>query len=387
MDVTRRLQGESTGPELAEGNASAAQQTTLDLGIVSVVPSPYQRDLFHALARRPDVRVKIYYLERSAPDSPWPEEPLQPYETILPGFWVSVAGARFHVVSKYPRLDQHQFLVLNSLTSSLSQWKLRFRNKSQKLLFWAEPLRAQSAWLRSKFQGLLTSPINGVDAIVGIGSQAVKSYKERWPSIPCFNVPYHCDLAQFFENRATFQGLKEEVRFLFCGQLISRKGVDVLLQAFDRLVDKGYPVRLLLVGRRAELDQMLSMVSMEAKNRISYEGFFDPKRLSDIYSQAHVFVLPSRYDGWGVVVNQALGAGLPVICTDAVGAGYDLVEEGVNGYRVPAGDAEELASRMEDLIVQRERIPEFGAASRRLAEAFTPNQGADKWSKVLLQLV
>jgi len=387
MDVTRRLQGESTGPALAGRNPSARQQTTLDLGIVSVVPSPYQRDLFHALARRPDVRLKIYYLERSAPDSPWPEEPLQPYETILPGFWVSVAGARFHVVSKHPRLDQHQFLVLNSLTSSLSQWKLRFRSKSQKLLFWAEPLRAQAAWLRSKFQGFLTSPINGVDAIVGIGSQAVKSYKERWPSIPCFNVPYHCDLAQFFENRATFQGLKEEVRFLFCGQLISRKGVDVLLQAFDRLVHKGYPVRLLLVGRRAELDQMLTMVSTEAKNRISYEGFFDPKRLSEIYSQAHVFVLPSRYDGWGVVVNQALGAGLPVICTDAVGAGHDLVDDGVNGYRVPAGDAEELTGRMEDLVVQRERIPEFGAASRRLAEAFTPDQGADKWSKVLLQLV
>jgi glycosyltransferase involved in cell wall biosynthesis len=387
MEVTRRLQGESTGPALAGRNPSASQQTTLDLGIVSVVPSPYQRDLFHALARRPDVRLKIYYLERSAPDSPWPEEPLQQYETILPGFWFSVAGARFHVVTQHPRLDQHQFLVLNSLTSSLSQWKLRLRSKSQKLLFWAEPLRAQSTWLRSKFQGFLTSPINGVDAIVGIGSQAVKFYKERWPSVPCFNVPYHCHLAQFFENRATFQGLKEEVRFLFCGQLISRKGVDVLLQAFDRLVHKGYPVRLLLVGRRAELDQMLTMVSREAKNRISYEGFFDPKRLSGIYSQAHVFVLPSRYDGWGVVVNQALGAGLPVICTDAVGAGYDLVNDGVNGYRVPAGDAQELSSRMEDLIVQRERIPEFGAASRRLAEAFTPDQGADKWSKVLLQLV
>jgi len=387
MDVTRRLQGESIDPALAGRNPSACQPTTLDLGIVSVVPSPYQRDLFRALALRSDIRLKVYYLERSAPDSPWPEEPLRPYETILPGFWFSVAGARFHVVSKNPRPDQHQFLVLNSLTSSLSQWKLRFRSKSQKLLFWAEPLRPQSTRLRSMVQRLLTSPIGGVDAIVGIGSQAVKSYKEHWPSIPCFNVPYHCDLLPFFENPATFQGLKEEVRFLFCGQLIARKGVDVLFQAFDRLVHKGYPVRLLLVGRRAELDQILAAVSVEAKNRISYEGFFDPKRLSGIYSQAHVFVLPSRYDGWGVVVNQALGAGLPVICTDAVGAGYDLVDHGVNGYRVPAGDPDRLADCMEDLIAQRERIPQFGAASRRMVEAFTPDQGADKWSKVLLQLL
>jgi poly(glycerol-phosphate) alpha-glucosyltransferase len=359
----------------------------LDLGIVSVVPSPYQRDLFRALARRPDLRLKVYYLERSAPDSPWPEEPLQPYETILPGFWFSMAGARFHVVTRQPQLDQHQFLVLNSLTSSLSQWRLRFRSKRQKLLFWAEPLRSQTAWLRSRFQSLLTSPIKNVDAIVAIGSQAVKCYRDSWPSVPSFNIPYHCDLLPFFENPARFHGVKEEVRFLFCGQLIARKGVDVLLQAFDGLVRNGYPARLLLVGRRAELDQMLSLVSAATRDRVSYEGFIDPKRLSEIYSQAHVFVLPSRYDGWGVVVNQALGAGLPIICTDAVGAGYDLVEQGMNGYRVPAGDSHKLASCMEELIKNRDRILEFGAASRRLAEAFTPDQGAEKWSKALSQLV
>jgi glycosyltransferase involved in cell wall biosynthesis len=358
-----------------------------NLGIVSVVPSPYQRDLFRALSRRADIRLKVYYLERSSPDSPWPEEVLQPYEMILPGFWFSIAGARFHVVTKHPQLDQHNFLVLNSLTSSLSQWKLRFRSKRQKLLFWAEPLRPQSTSLRAAFQDLLTSPIRNVDAIVAIGSQAVRSYQDNWPAIPSFNIPYHCDLIPFFENPARFDDLKEEVRFLFCGQLIARKGVDVLLQAFDKLVRKGYSTRLLLAGRRAELDQMLSLVSAETRDRVSYEGFLDPKRLNEIYSKAHVFVLPSRYDGWGVVVNQALGAGLPIICTDAVGAAYDLVNPGINGYRVPAADPEGLISCMEELILRRERIPEFGLASQRLAKTFTPDQGAEKWSKALRQLV
>jgi glycosyltransferase involved in cell wall biosynthesis len=358
-----------------------------DLGIVSVVPSPYQRDFFRALSRRQDVRLSVYYLAPNVPDSPWPEEPLQPYETVLPGLRFSIRDARLYLVSKHPRLADHRFVVLNSLMSSLSQWKLRFPDKRQRLLFWAEPLRTQSASLRAAVQNILTSPIRNVDAIIAMGSRAVESYQNRWPTIPTFNIPYHCDLTPFFDHPATFSDVADEVRFLFCGQIIARKGVDVLLRAFDAIVQKGYPARLVLVGRRAELDQMLSGFSSGTRQRISYEGFFDPKRLSEIYSQVHVFVLPSRYDGWGVVVNQALGAGLPIICTDEVGAGYDLLRPGMNGYRVRTGDAEELGRSMEELIQNRERMSEFGAASRKLAEEFTPEKGAAKWSKVLAQLV
>ena len=51
----------------------------------SVLPSPYQRDLFHALSQRSEVRLRVFYLEADAPDSPWPKSELESYETILPG--------------------------------------------------------------------------------------------------------------------------------------------------------------------------------------------------------------------------------------------------------------------------------------------------------------
>src|SRR5206468_3627451 len=123
------------------------------------------------------------------------------------------------------------------------------------------------------------------------------------------------------------------LRFFFCGQMIRRKGVDLLLIAFDRLITRGVDIELLLVGREADLPEFMSAMSPEARARVRYEGFQAPERLPEYFSQADVFVLPSRHDGWGVVVNQALGAGLPVITSDAVGAGLDLVEDGVNGLR------------------------------------------------------
>ncbi len=60
---------------------------SLRVAFICVVPSPYQRDLFAALAARPEVDLHVYYMERAAPDSPWPEKPLAAYEEYLKGFW------------------------------------------------------------------------------------------------------------------------------------------------------------------------------------------------------------------------------------------------------------------------------------------------------------
>jgi glycosyltransferase involved in cell wall biosynthesis len=90
-------------------------------------------------------------------------------------------------------------------------------------------------------------------------------------------------------------------------------------------------------------------------------------------------VLPSRYDGWGVVVNQALGAGLPIICSDMVGAGFDLVEEEVNGARFPVGDSGVLATQMQRFITEPSLSERWGKASRERARLWTPEAGAAKW--------
>src|SRR5262249_56320903 len=116
-------------------------------------------------------------------------------------------------------------------------------------------------------------------------------------------------------------------------------------------VATGANVQLLLVGREADLPRFMQMVSSAARERIRYEGFQAPESLPTYFGRSDVFVLPSRHDGWGVVVNQALAAGLPVITSDAVGAGLDLVEDGVNGICVAANDVEPLYRALETFAV------------------------------------
>ncbi|HEY2343310.1 MAG TPA: glycosyltransferase family 4 protein [Chthoniobacteraceae bacterium] len=346
---------------------------------LSVVPSPYQRDLFAALARRPEIDLKVFYLEHASPDSPWPKRPLAPYESVLPGDWFSLGSARCHVNWSLPRLGDFHVVVLNTIMSLTAQWALRAKLRSTPWMFWGERLRPRGAGWRQMFHDVLTEPLHRAKGIAGIGRLAVDDYRRRFPKPLHFNIPYFCALQPFLE--APRRTPEAETVFLFCGQMIARKGLDLVLAAFARLVEKNRKVRLRLVGREAELPLELAKLPAAARERISYEGFQPPEELPRYFTKADVFVLPSRHDGWGVVVNQALGAGLPLICSDAVGAAHDLITDGVNGCTFKGGDVDALLAAMERLAADPELRDHWGAASREAAQEWLPEKGAEKWAK------
>jgi len=83
-----------------------------------------------------------------------------------------------------------------------------------------------------------------------------------------------------------------------------------------------------------------------------------------------------------VVVNQALATGIPIITSDAVGAGLDYVENGINGVKVKAGDVDELYGALQTLAQSPELARTWGMRSREIARALTPEAGANKWVQV-----
>jgi glycosyltransferase involved in cell wall biosynthesis len=347
---------------------------------ITIVPSPYQRDLFEALAAREDMELKVYYMEAGSPDSPWPERPLRPFERVMPGFWVPFGRARGHLNWGLPDVSEPHITVLSSFTSLTGQWLMRGALRRKRWLFWGERLRRNSG-IKERIQRKLVAPISRAAGIVGIGRAAEEDYRRRFPNLPHFCIPYYCNLSAFFAISRCWQ-VGRPVTFLFCGQMIERKGVDLLLLAFDRLVTNGIDARLRLVGRKAELPKYLTNVSPFARSKIIYEGFQPPEYLPEYFRKSDIFVLPSRHDGWGVVINQALASGVPIITSDAVGAGLDLVENGVNGMRVAADDVDGLYRAMETLALNPEVVRKWGEVSRERARDFTPEAGAKKWAQV-----
>jgi len=337
---------------------------------VSVVPSPYQSDLFHALSRKSEVELQVFYLEAGVPEAAWPQRPLASYEKILRGFWFRAGSGRTHVNWPLPDLRSFDVVVMNTLMSVTAQWLIRGGLRRKPWLFWGERLGRGG-----RLHEWLAAPLHRAAGIAAIGSFAQEDYRERFPEPRHFCIPYYCDLEPFFAapRRVRDDG---HVVFLFCGQMIARKGLDLLFTAFQRL---GSAARLLLVGTEADLPEFLAPLPEHVRERIDYAGFQAPGNLPRYFAQADVFVLPSRYDGWGVVVNQALGAGLPIICSDMVGAGRELVEVEINGLHFPAGDAAALAAGMQRFMAQPTLCEQWGRNSRRKARHWTPEAGAAKW--------
>src|SRR5262245_59864104 len=164
---------------------------------ITIVPSPYQRDLFGALAARDDVDLRVYYMEAESPDSPWPEKSLRPFERILPGFWLPFGGARGHVNWDLPDVAGSDVVVLSSFTSLTGQWLMRRALRKKRWLFWGERLHHNTG-MKELIRRELAAPISQAAGIVGIGRAAEEDYRRRFPNLPHFCIPYHCDLSAFF---------------------------------------------------------------------------------------------------------------------------------------------------------------------------------------------
>jgi glycosyltransferase involved in cell wall biosynthesis len=177
------------------------------------------------------------------------------------------------------------------------------------------------------------------------------------------------------------------VRFLYCGQLIHRKGVDGLVRAFARVAAEHPRAELRLAGDgplRAELE---ASVPPALRPRVRFLGFRQPAELPGVFADADVFVLPSLHDGWGVVVNQAVGAGMPVVASEAVGAAHDLVRPGENGAIFPAGDEDALAEALRRFAADPESVGPAGARSRERAADLLPERGAEQWHRICLDVL
>ena len=141
-------------------------------------------------------------------------------------------------------------------------------------------------------------------------------------------------------------GIEEKHMILAIGQFIHRKGFDVLLQAAKQLDPD---VGIYIVGGETT-DEYRKLREELGLYNVHFLSFQKKERLALLYKAADLFVLPTREDIWGLVINEALAYGLPTITTDRCVAGLELIEDGVNGYVVPAGNAEILAEKIRAVL-------------------------------------
>lgn len=173
--------------------------------------------------------------------------------------------------------------------------------------------------------------------------------------------------------------LVAERAFLFVGRLTELKGVSILIDAYERYRNgsvQPWPLRIAGIGPL--------LGSLEGRPGIEPLGFVQPVALPKLMWAATSLVLPSRFEPWGLVVHEATIAGLIPICSDRVGAAVHLVQDGYNGFVVPAENPSELALAMERVACKSEsELDRMRRASRQMSMQFS----TDRWASYLVEML
>jgi glycosyltransferase involved in cell wall biosynthesis len=213
--------------------------------------------------------------------------------------------------------------------------------------------------------------------VLGIGELATTRFAELAPRSRAHLLPYPNDRADALLARPVADigaGDRRPPRLLFVGELTRWKGVDLLAAACEQLWREGLAFSIRYAGRGA-MEQLLREHAARSNGRAEVLGHIVGEDLLDVFAASDGLVLPSRWDGWGLVIHEALAAGLPVVVSDACGG--KVLADGC-GAIAKAGDEESLQESVRWFVsLSGEERRAITAVARTVAAELTMDRVGD----------
>ena len=398
----------------ASGPPLAKEHTRWRLLVVSSHVVQYASPIFRKMANDPRFDILVAYCSMQGVDSgvdpgfgvavswdepqldgyPWVHPPNQALHAgvdhfwglLNPGLWKVIREGRFDAM--YISGYFYASACIAILGAKSHRVPIIFSTDGHNLRTW----NTQSRW-KQRLKKLLTRRIYSLARIVLAGSSGTVSYLKGL-GVPPERILLGRNVVdnQWWTERAA-QVNRDAVRAswgippsacvaLFCAKLQPWKAPQDVLEAFVRadvansfLVFAGDgPLRAALEQRARDLDIL---------QRIRMLGFVNQSQLPAVYRGADLFVLPSLYEPFGLVVNEAMLCGCAIVVSDRVGAKYDLVREGENGYVFPAGNVDDLAAIFSDALADRPKCARMGEAARKRMETWSPVEYVNAFSEAV----
>ena len=361
------------------------------------IPAPYMVERFNAVADRGNLDFEAWFNERLEPDRSWDVNEADwrfPYR-YMPS--LKIAGRRFRF--PLPLLSRKPPDVLVSLYAEpcfLAGWAIT-RMRGIKIGFWCEV--TMDSWVRRREwkNRIKRFVFPRVDATFGSGQEG-RAFAMSFGTPPehAFCLPHAIDVKYYsngyeasLPNREGIRkrlGLKG-VTFIYVGRLWWGKGINYLLDAFNELQNHiDQEVSLLLVGDGEDETELKDKCRMEGIQNVVFAGFKQKPDIPLYYAASDVFVFPTLGDPYGLVVDEAMACSLPVISTNAAGEIRDRIENGLNGFIVPAEDSKALFQAMKRLAGDHELRTKMGKVSAEKIKGHTLERWAEDFEKAVKYL-
>jgi glycosyltransferase involved in cell wall biosynthesis len=272
-------------------------------------------------------------------------------------FWIAIAASKWNRVAVIFSTDAH------SLTPrDRKGWRLWVKK-----WFWPHLFRLVDV--------VMVSSSGGVALMRSLGIQEDRVVLNPF----CVNNEWwiqQSDRVNLAAVRARWDVPENASVVLFCAKLQDWKRPQDLLRAFARVAT---PDAYLVFAGEGALRQTLEFEanSLEIASRVRFLGFVNQSGLPETYAASDILVLPSEYEPFGAVVNEAMLCRCPVIVSDRVGARFDLIRNGETGFVVPLGNVEALASLLDEIIPARKKLKQMGTAARERMAGWSPQSAVE----------
>ncbi len=342
--------------------------------IITNIPSPYRVDFFNYLMDNSGFEYHVVYASRNEGNREWKVDPSTlRNSTFLAAKTITI---KKKTDNRYIHITTGVGGVLNKLNPDVviaSEYNITVLQA----LLWSKRNRKKFvSWTdgtlnSEKNIGILQSlarkyVIRSSDAYIG-SSSASRQTQIAYGANPdkCFTSFLTVDIDKFRQKREKAAGNT----IIFVGQLILRKGVDLLFAALQKVRVEW---RLIVVGNGPDLHKLMELADqMGLGCKIEFCGFLPQEKLLEKYAQSDLFILPTREDCFGLVILEAMCSGLPLIVSKFADGAGDLVEDGKNGFIVDPYDSEQLAEKIEQVLIDKEVAEQMGCYSEEKCKGFS----------------
>jgi glycosyltransferase involved in cell wall biosynthesis len=362
------------------------------IAIVSNSQTPYRLHLHRRIAAEiPQIKLWSLFTHETS-NSAWQFQAPEEIGPVLLGKGEAIAGQdklsnvfkewrRGHRVIEFLREHDVRFVVMMGYNDAGRLRVIRWcrRHGVPCFLFGDSNIHGDvRGGLKSMVKRAVVTRIvracSGVFACGTLGKAYFAKYGARADRM--FFFPYEPDYAllqnmqrvQIDATKARLGFADGRRRIVYSGRLVDVKRVDLLVEAFLSIATQRPDWDLILVGDGPMRAPLEAKVPADLRSRVKWLGFIDNQEtVSAIYRSSDVLVLPSDYEPWALVINEAAAAGLAIVSSNVVGAAAEMVRDGVNGRLFPPGDRQKLVECLLD-VTSAEKIEAMKAASPGVLE-------------------
>ncbi len=348
----------------------------MKIAFLTNIPSPYRMDFFNELGKYCELTVFFEKGKSDERDDSWTNYSFKNFRgIILEGKSVSTDKAFSPSVKQYLKKGAFDHIIVCNAFTPTGIVAMRHMKKHH-ISYWIEgdgafPRKDNhlkkwfKTWILKGAKGYFSTSDTHDQYYLSYGVQPDQIFRYPFTSVKKANL---LDKPVDIEEKRNLKkqlGILEDKMVLSVGQFIHRKGFDVLLQATEML---NKTVGIYIIGGNPT-EEMADYVDKHALKNVHFLPFQTPEMLRQYYMASDVFALPTREDIWGLVVNEAMAAAVPVVTTQHCVSGLTLVLNGKNGFVVPVEDPKALAEAITKVL--ESDADQMAAAALETAKTYT----------------